>query len=87
MKKLETGRVAVVVGLFLSGFHLFWTLLIIAGLAQWLLDFVFWMHMLANPYQVTGFSVTQALTLIVMTFGIGYVGGWIFAWLWNKLHR
>ena len=76
-----------VVGLFISGWHVVWSLLVLLSIAQPLLDFVFWMHMIANPYHVTGFTVTQSLTLIVITFIFGYFGGWVFAWLWNKMHR
>ncbi len=86
MKELDKNKVALITGIFISGFHVVWTVLIVAGLAQTLLDFVFWMHMLTTPYRVTGFSVTQALILIVVTFVVGYVGGWLFAWLWNKMH-
>lgn len=87
MKALHTQKVAMVCGVFLGGWHLIWSILILLGLAQWLLDFIFWVHMIANPYRVTGFTLTQAVTLVIVTFIVGYVGGWIFAWLWNKLHK
>jgi len=87
MKELHAQKVALVFGIFLSGWHLIWSLLILIGVAQPLLNFVFWMHMIVNPYQVTGFSLTQAVTLIIITFAVGYVGGWIFALLWNKMHK
>lgn len=85
--KLKTQKVALSVGLFLGGWHVLWSVLILIGLAQPLLDFVFWMHMIANPYHVTGFALGQSLTLIIITFLFGYLCGWIFAWLWNKLHK
>jgi hypothetical protein len=43
--------------------------------------------MISNPYQVTGFNITQSAILIIVTFIFGYIGGWIFAWLWNKMHN
>ena len=85
--KLKTQKVAVTVGLFLGGWHLVWSLLVLFGLAQPLLDFIFWAHMIGNPYQVTGFTFTQSATLILVTFVLGYVVGWAFAWLWNKMHK
>lgn len=87
MKEMNTQKVAMVFGILLSGWHLLWSLLILAGIAQPLLDFVFWMHMIANPYRVTGFALTQAAMLIVVTFVVGYFVGWSFAWLWNKMHK
>lgn len=87
MKELNGNKVALTFGLFIGGWHLVWSLLIVAGLAQMLLDFIFWAHMIANPYKVTGFTLTQSLTLIVVTFIIGYIGGLIFAKVWNATHK
>lgn len=87
IKSLDTKKVALVIGIFLGGWHLLWSVLVFLGLAQALLDFVFWLHMIANPYQVTGFNLMQAVILIVVTFVVGYLIGWVFAWLWNKMHK
>ena len=86
MKELNTQAVALIFGFFLSGFHLLWSLLIMAGLAQPLLDWVYWLHMLNNPFRVAAFSFTTALWLIVVTFLVGYVAGWFFSLIWNKVH-
>lgn len=87
IKELDTGKVALITGLFISGWHVVWSALILTGFVQPLLDFIFWAHMLTTPIQVTGFSITQAITLVIVTFIVGFVGGWIFSWLWNKLHE
>ncbi len=84
--KLQTSKVAMTMALLFGGGHLGWSILVALGLAQSLLDFAFWVHMLANPYQVTGFTITQAGTLVVLTAGIGYLVGWIFATVWNSVH-
>ncbi|MFI5265163.1 MAG: hypothetical protein ACHQT7_00275 [Candidatus Levyibacteriota bacterium] len=86
MKELDIQKTALTFGVFLGGWHLVWSILILVGVAQMLLDFVFWMHMITPVYQVTGFNLTQSATLIVVTFILGYAGGWIFAWIWNKMH-
>jgi hypothetical protein len=52
-----------------------------------LLNFVFWLHMLSNPYQVAPFDLAAAVSLLVIAFLVGYVIGWIFSSLWNKLHK
>lgn len=87
MKELNENKVALTFGLFIGGWHLIWSVLVISGIAQMLLDFVFWAHMIANPYKVTGFTLMQSLTLIVMTFIFGYIGGYIFAKVWNTAHK
>ena len=87
MKELNEKKVALTVGLFVGGLHILWSGFVLIGFAQPVLDFVFWVHMIANPYTVTAFGLTQALTLITVTTSIGYIGGWIFAWFWNQIHR
>lgn len=87
MKELNEKKVALTVGLFISGWHLIWSLFIIIGLAQILLDFIFWAHMISNPYQITGFTLTQSLILIIVTFVLGCLGGFIFAKVWNKTYK
>lgn len=78
---------ALTLGVLLGGWHLVWSVLVAAGLAQSLLDFIFSIHMLANPYQVTGFDVMKAGILVVITFVGGYGAGYIFANVWNKVHK
>ena len=87
MKELNAQKTALTVGVFVSGVHVVWSVLVLLGWAQPLLNFIFWLHMLSNPYMVTGFDITRVVLLIIVTFGVGYVGGWVFAMLWNKLHR
>lgn len=80
-------KVALIVGLFMGGWHLLWSLLIAVGLAQPLLNFVFWLHMLNNPYQIAPFNPSTALLLVVVTFAVGCSAGYIFATLWNTIHK
>lgn len=84
--KLDIYKTAMTVGLFFSGAHVVWSLLILFGWAQPLLNFIFWAHMVENPYTVVGFDLTKTLTLIVVTFAVGFVVGKVFAWIWNKMH-
>lgn len=87
MKELNEKKVALTLGLFVGGLHLIWSLLIILGIAQSLLNFIFWAHMIENPFQVTGFVLTQSLILIAVTFAVGYVAGFVFSKVWNKVHK
>lgn len=87
MKELKKEKIALTVGVFVSGIHLGWIVLILTGFAQTLLNFVFWVHMLTVPYQITSFSLNQAITLILVTFATGYAMGWLFAWAWNYFHK
>jgi hypothetical protein len=87
MKELNQQKVALTLGLFAAGIHVVWSLLVVLSWAQPILDFIFWLHMVENPYKVAQFNPLAALYLIIVTFVVGYFVGWIFSWLWNKLHK
>jgi hypothetical protein len=69
--------------IFLGSWHALWAVLVWAGAAQRLLDFVFRLHMITPPYQVTAFSPFTATGLVGMTAAIGYVSGWFIGIVWN----
>lgn len=79
--------VALIVGAFLGGFHLLWAILVAAGYAQAVLDWVYWVHFLSNPFMLDVFDPTRAVILVAFTFVVGYVGGYVFSLLWNNMCR
>lgn len=85
--KLDAYRVGFVLGLFTAGLHLLWAVIVAAGWGQSLLNFVFSLHMLGNPYQVAPFDVVAAFFLVLTTFVVGYVIGWVFSNIWNKFYK
>lgn len=85
--KLQEKQVALVVGSFVAAWHVVWALLIVLGWAQGWIDFIFGLHMVNNPPVVAPFNLGTAVTLIIITFIVGYIGGWVFAMLWNRLHK
>lgn len=80
-------KVGVVFALLFALWHVCWATLVAAGLAQKLLDFVFWMHFITPPYQVEAFDLGRVGVLVGITAAIGMVGGFIGALLWNLFHR
>lgn len=68
---------------FLGTWHVLWAFLVWAGAAQWLLDFVFRLHMITPPYRVTVFSPFTASELVLITAAIGYFSGWFIGFVWN----
>jgi hypothetical protein len=71
----------------LGGFHLCWAFLVAFGWAQSLLNFVLWMHFIQPVFVIRPFSFAPAAMLIVFTCIVGFVFAFVFAGLWNKLHR
>ncbi|TSA44044.1 hypothetical protein D4R49_00850 [bacterium] len=80
-------KTAFTLGAFIGGWHLVWSILIALGLAQPLIDFILWAHMISLPWVVKPFDLTASATLIVVTWVVGCVFGYIFAKIWNRMHR
>lgn len=75
------------IAVLIGGWHLLWSLFVVIGWAQPILDFIFWAHMIKPVYFVKPFDPAAATTLIVITAAIGYLFGFFGAVIWNKLHR
>ncbi|MBI5613428.1 hypothetical protein HY947_00730 [Candidatus Gottesmanbacteria bacterium] len=76
-----------VVGIVIASLHLVWSLLVVAGLAKSFLDWIFGMHFLSNPFAIRSFDATVAMTLLLVTFSVGYLVGWFVGFLWNSLAK
>jgi len=86
-RKLSEIKTALVVGCLYGTWHLLWSLLVAAGVAQTLLDWICRLHFLNNPFRVAEFNLMNAALLVAITFLVGFVIGWFFALLWNLLHK
>ena len=80
-------KVGLVVGALIGCWHLLWSLLVLFGLAQPVIDFIFWAHMIQPIYVIKPFSFLAAITLIAITAVTGYTFGYIGAVIWNRLRR
>ncbi len=85
--KLHEHTAGLIVGAFLGLWHLAWALLVAGGFAQGLLDWIYMLHFLNNPYRVAAFDVTTAAILVVVTSVVGYVAGWVLARLCNMMMK
>jgi hypothetical protein len=87
MNTIRPTRAGLILAVLLGGWHLMWSLLVAVGWAQLLINFIFWIHFIKPIYVIEPFNIGTALLLIVVTSTIGYVVGWGFGVLWNKLHK
>lgn len=85
--KLDPKKTALAVGIFAGGWHVVWAVLIMLGWAQPLQDFMFQIHMLNNPFTVVAFNLGTAAVLVITTFAIGFLFGWVFANIWNRVQK
>ncbi len=84
MNRISPHSLGLVLGTFLAVWHTLWALLVWLGMAKWLIDFIFRLHMIAPPYQVAAFSFTTAAGLVLVTASSGYVFGWLIGVIWNR---
>ena len=84
---VSTNKSGLVVGLFLSGWHLLWSALVALGLAQPLMDFIFWLHFIRPVYVIEPFDPRRAVVLVGLTAVLGYAIGWVLGSLWNIARR
>jgi hypothetical protein len=85
--QIGVGKAGLVLGTIFGGWHLCWSILVALGLAQPLIDFVFWMHFIKPVYVIEPFAITRAAILVVVTAALGFVLGAAFALVWNAVHK
>ena len=66
-------KVGLVIAALIAGWHVIWSVLVLIGWAQPILDFIFWAHMIKPVYFVKPFDPMAAVVLIVITAVIGYI--------------
>lgn len=87
MKELDNNKVGLIVGSFMGLLHLLWALVVAVGVAQVFMDWIYGLHFLNNPFQIQPFNLITAVTLIVVTFVIGYIAGWVFTYFWKVAEK
>ncbi len=85
--KLDKNIVGLALGIFFAIVHALWAILVWIGLAKPFLDFVFKLHFMTMDYSIEAFGFLRALGLLIMTFVVGYVIGWVFSAFWNKFNK
>ena len=84
MEIIDKNKPGLTFGFLISFFRLLWSILAALGIAQAMLNFVLNIHMLSVQITVMPFSLIKAVGLIIVTFIVGYVFGWLMAFFWNK---
>jgi hypothetical protein len=83
----QPNKVGLTFGAIMGGCHLVWSLLVFLGFAQVIYDFILWAHMIHLQLTIGPFDLKAAVTLVMFTTVMGYVLGYIAAYVWNSIHR
>ena len=78
-------KLGLVCASFMGLSHLLWAWLVLTGMAQTVINWIFRLHFIEPAYQIMPFDLEVAMTLVLLTAAIGYVSGWMLAALWNWL--
>jgi len=84
---MNKSKVGMALGLLFSFAHLVWVILVLIGGAQYLLNKIYAVHFLNNPFTVKAFSFGHAIALLVITYIVGYLFGYFYAAFWNWMHK
>ena len=86
MNHINPRKAGLALGSLIGGIHLVWSILIMLGWAQALVNFSLWAHMVSLPVVIKPFDLSATVTVIIVACIVGYVIGFAFAKIWNRLH-
>ena len=85
--RINIGKAGLVLGAVIGGWHLCWSALVALQWAQPVIDFVFWMHFIKPIYVIEPFEIVRAAILFIVTAGVGFLVGSVFALIRNAVHK
>ncbi len=80
---LNKNRCGLMFGVLFSACHFVWLVLVLTGVAKTIFDWVLSMHFVNFTYSMLEFNYLNALILLIMTFVVGYVFGFILSAIFN----
>lgn len=84
---LNTTKTGLAFGLFFAAVHVVWSIVVALSWGQALIDFIWWAHMLEPMVTVMPFDFLASITVIILSFFVGFMVGNVFAHIYNKLSR
>ncbi|HLC51175.1 MAG TPA: hypothetical protein VJH90_02245 [archaeon] len=83
MGTLNPKQVAVSLGLLAAAMHLIWSVMVALGFGQAWINWIIGLHFVSATVTVMPFNAVTAIILLVVTFVLGSIVGFVFATAWN----
>lgn len=87
MNLIHKNKVALVFGSFAALAHIVWSLFVALNWAQPISDFLFRLHFIEPYRMILPFNFGKAAALVVIAFFVGYIAGWVFSTIWNRVYQ
>ena len=84
-KRIEPIDAGMIGCIIMLSIHLFWSAFVFFGVAQVVVDYLFWIHFIKPVYQVEKFDIYIAIYLLITASCIGFIGGYVIAKASNLL--
>ena len=86
---MNPSKVGLALGAMFAVLHAVWSaaVALVPGPLQKFLDWVFALHHIKPMYSLLPFNLMNAVILVILTFVVGYVVGFVFATIWNKVEK
>lgn len=86
MRAIHPIKAAMTLAVLLMLFHACWATAVAIGWAQPLFNFILRVHFIQPFLVILPFDILTAVTLLAVTGSVGFIAGFVFATLWNRLH-
>lgn len=84
---LNARKVALALGGTVALVHVAWSLIVALGWGQSLVNFVHTIHFVEPIVVITPFNFGTAVLLVVLAGIVGAAAGYLFATVWNWVHK
>ena len=84
--ELNKNNVGLSLGIIFAILHLIWIIAVVGNFADTLLTWWYNGHFIEANLKITEFKFGTALITIIRSFIGGYIIGWIFTFIYNKLN-
>jgi len=83
--KINANKLGLTVGYFAALMHLVLIILVALGVANAYLGWILPLHFLSLNVSFVAFDLLTAVMLLIAAFVGGYVAGWVFAYIYNRV--